>query len=133
MEHDRSGPVLVDAPAGAMRDFDRSILERLGHPVITCEGPAEGTICPLLRGDGCDKYGHAHAVVFALDLDQPQHRSILRRYRKLAPDDFCIRVLCTPEQAVEHANLLKDFEVWMDEPTVADLDGFAAEVEATDR
>jgi hypothetical protein len=29
--------------------------------------------------------------------------------------------------------LLEDVEVWTHEPSVADLDGFAAEVEANDR
>jgi len=32
-----------------------------------------------------------------------------------------------------HAELLADVEVWPNEPTIADLDGFAAEVEAIDR
>ncbi|MFP5255318.1 MAG: hypothetical protein ACLGI8_05640 [Acidimicrobiia bacterium] len=44
-----------------------------------------------------------------------------------------IRVVTTPEQAVQHAALLAGVEVWTHEPTVADLDGFAAEVEAADR
>ena len=133
MDHNERGPILVDADPGAMLEFDRSILERLGHPVIACHGPAEGTLCPLLRHEVCDKHEAAHAIVFALDLDRAQHRAILERYRELAPEDFCIRVMCTREQRDRYASLLADFEVWTHEPTVADLDGFAAEMESTDR
>ena len=37
------------------------------------------------------------------------------------------------DQAGRYAALLAEVEAWEHEPSVADLDGFAAEVEATDR
>lgn len=126
------GLVLLDVEAGEGA-FDRSILERLGHPVLVCEGPALKELCPLLGGDGCEKFGEAHGVVFALDLDRAQHRAIVQRYRAEAPEDTPIRVIVTPEQAQRYASLLADVEVWAHPPTVAELDGFAAQVEAGDR
>jgi hypothetical protein len=42
-------------------------------------------------------------------------------------------VVATLEQAEQYRDELAGVEVWTHEPTVADLDGFAAEVEATDR
>jgi hypothetical protein len=53
--------------------------------------------------------------------------------RELGSEEMPIRGVTTPEQAVQHAALLAGVEVWTHEPTVADLDGFAAEVEAADR
>jgi hypothetical protein len=44
-----------------------------------------------------------------------------------------IRVVVTSEQADRYRDLLADLQVWTHEPTAADLDGFAAEVEAADR
>ena len=44
-----------------------------------------------------------------------------------------IRAVVRPGQRERYADLLGSFEVWEHEPTVADLDGFAAGVEATDR
>jgi hypothetical protein len=41
-------------------------------------------------------------------------------------------VICQ-EQAERYATLLQDIEVLTHDATVADLDGFAAEVEAADR
>ncbi len=34
-------------------DFDRTFLERLGHPVLVCHGPEIGHLCPILK-DGCE-------------------------------------------------------------------------------
>ena len=126
------GVVLLDVLA-AEGDFDRSILERLGHPVVTCAGPEVKTLCPLLGGEGCPKFDQAHGIVFELDLDRPQHRAIVDRYRRLARDDMPIRVVVRPDQQRRYADLLATVQVWDHEPTVADLDGFAAQVEATDR
>jgi hypothetical protein len=39
----------------------------------------------------------------------------------------------SPADAERHAELLRDVQLWTREPNVADLDGFAAEVEAADR
>jgi hypothetical protein len=126
MKQPQPGLILLD-------DFDYEILERLGHPVVVCHGPGSERLCPLLTGEGCPMYEDAHGIAFELDLDREQHRAILAKYRELARPDLPIRVFVTPEQAARFADLLVDFEVWSHEPTVADLDGFAAEVEAADR
>jgi hypothetical protein len=129
---DTGGVVLLDVLAG-QGDFDQSILERLGHPVVTCSGPEATALCPLLGGEGCPKFEQAHGIVFELDLDRPQHRAIVDRYRRLARDDVPIRVVVSPDQQLRFADLLATVQVWDHEPTVADLDGFAAQVEAADR
>jgi hypothetical protein len=126
------GVVLLDVLEGE-GDFDRSILERMGHPVRTCRGPETRKLCPLLGGKGCDKFDEAHGIVFELDLDRAQHRAIVRRYREMARADLPIRVVVRPDQRARYAGLLADVEIWDHTPTVADLDGFAAEVEAADR
>jgi hypothetical protein len=127
------GVILLDIAEGATARFDEDLLQRFGHPVIVCHGPDPGTGCPLLRGEGCEKFDEAHGIAFELDLDRPQHRAILRRYRDLARPEVPIRVLVAAEQAEEYAEFLEPFEVWTHDPNVADLDGFAAEVEAADR
>ena len=126
------GMILLDVTAGT-GEFDRDMLERLGHPVKVCHGPDHATLCPLLAGEGCDEFASAHGVIFQLDLDRPQHRAILRRYRELARRDVPIRVVTSPHQAARYAEELRDIEVIAHDTTVADLDGFAAEVEAADR
>jgi hypothetical protein len=133
MKDSHQAPILLDVPPGGDGEFDRTFLERLDHPVSMCHGPAEDAICPLLGGEGCPQFEEAHGIVFALDLDRPQHRDILRRYRKDAAADVPIRVVVRPGQAERYAAVLADVEIWEHEPSVADLDGFAAEVEATDR
>jgi len=72
-------------------------------------------------------------VLFELDLDRPQHRAILRRYRELARPEVPIRAIVSPAQAERYADAFADVELLAHTPTVADLDGFAAEVEAADR
>lgn len=131
MEDRVEGAVLLDVGSGG--EFDRDLLERLGHPVMVCHGPEHGELCPLLAGTGCEQFSAAHGVVFKLDMDRPQHRAIVARYRELAREDVPIHVVCTPEQARRYAAELSEVEVWTHEPTVAELDGFAAEVEAADR
>jgi hypothetical protein len=132
MDHDTEGVVLLDV-VGDGGTFDRSILERLGHPVVECSGPDVDALCPLLGGQGCPKFEQAHGIVFELDLDRAQHRAILRRYRELAREDLPIRAVITAEQQERYAELLADVDVWDHQPSVADLDGFAARVEAGDR
>ena len=129
---DRQGIVLLDVSPGSAGDFDRDILERMGHPVIVCHGPGD-RLCPLLGGHGCPKFEQAHGIVFKLDLGQAQHRAILARYQQLARPDTPIRVLVDPEDAERFGHLLDGVETWIHEPNVADLDGFASEVEAADR
>ena len=72
-------------------------------------------------------------MLFELDLDRPQHRAILRRYRELARADVPIRVIVTLEHAERYAEELRDVEVVTHNQTVSDLDGFACRVEAGDR
>jgi hypothetical protein len=130
---ERDGLILVDVGSGPAEAFESSLLERFGHPVKVCHGPDHGHLCPLLAGTGCERVDAAHGIIFQLDLDRPQHRAILRRYREVTRPEVPIRAVVSEEQAARYADLLADFEVWTHEPTVADLDGFAAEVEAVDR
>jgi hypothetical protein len=127
------GLILIDVAPGAAADFDRSFLERNGHPVVVCHGPGHGSLCPILSGAGCDSVENAHGIVFVLDLDRPQHRAILDRYRDVVRSDVPIRAVVRPGQREQYAALLDRVEVWEHEPTAADLDGFAAEVEVADR
>jgi hypothetical protein len=129
---ENDGLILLDV-ACAKGEFDRDLLERLGHPVRVCHGPAHGTLCPLLSGAGCDAFADAHGVMFELDLDRPQHRAILRQYRDLARPEVPIRAIVSADQAERYASMLDDIEVVTHQATVADLDGFASEVEAADR
>jgi hypothetical protein len=133
MDDWHEGVVLLDVPPGYAGEFDRATLERMGHPVHVCNGRPSDALCPLLGGAGCLMFEQAHGVVFKLDLGRDQHRAILRRYRELARPDMPIRVLVSPADAQRYAELLRDVELWTREPNVADLDGFAAEVEAADR
>jgi hypothetical protein len=132
MNNRYEGVVLVDVSPGDTEVFDAEFLERAGHPVLVCHGPEVATLCPLLGGTGCPKYESAHGIVFELDLDRPQHRAIVERYRALGRPDLPIRVVVRADQAERHAELLANVEVWTHEPNVADLDGFACEVEAAD-
>ena len=125
--------ILLDVTPGDDGEFDRSFLERLGHEVVMCHGPDQGRLCPLLANTNCDLADRAHGIVFALDLDRPQHRAILQRYREVLLPDVPIRAVVGPGQRGKYASLLAQFEVWEHQPTVAELDGFAAEVEAADR
>ena len=127
------GMILIDVIPGSGAEFDRSFLERNGHDVVMCHGPGHDELCPLLAGTGCDSVEGAHGIVFALDLERDQHRAILQRYREVTRPEVPIRVVVRPGQRTKYADLLGAFEVWEHEPTVAELDGFAAEVEATDR
>ena len=126
------GMVLLDVLGGAEEAFDVSFLERCDHPVTVCHGPAPGMVCPLVAEDLCEKYEQAHGIVFELDLDDPQHRTIVETYRTKNPD-IPIRVVVTDEQAQRYGRQLSGVETWSHLPSVADLDGFAAEVEAADR
>jgi hypothetical protein len=113
-------------------EFDRSFLERLGHPVLVCHGPEMGHLCPILK-DGCEMVNAAHGIVFQLDLERPQHRAILARYKTVVSEDTPIVAVVHGGQRAKYRELLKDVQVWDEEPTAASLDGIAAEVEASDR
>jgi hypothetical protein len=133
MGETKRGVVLLDVSPGSGEEFEQSFLEKVGHPAVVCHGPHEGELCPLLADKGCAKFDAAHGIVFELDLDRPQHRAILARYQELAQEGMPIRVVTTPEKAEQYREVLAGVEVWTHEPTAADLDGFAAEVEAADR
>ncbi|HEX4819646.1 MAG TPA: hypothetical protein VFV00_05525 [Acidimicrobiales bacterium] len=132
MDDVSQGSVLVDLEVDEDGEFEVSFLTKVGHPVVLCHGPGEHSLCPLLAGQGCVKFDEAHGIVFELDLDRPQHRAIVEKYRDLAAD-MPIGVVVQAEQVERYVGLLADLEVWTRRPTAADLDGFAAEVEAADR
>lgn len=123
--------ILFDIPGGA-DPVDHEFLEQLGHRVMVCPGPAPGTLCPILTGDGCALADNAHGIVFELDLDQPQHRAILADYKRSLRSDVPIRVVVRPGQAQAYADLFKGLKVLTRVPVVGDLDALAAEVEAAD-
>lgn len=123
--------ILFDIPEGK-RPVDQEFLERLGHRVMVCNGPQSGQICPILSGEGCPLAEGAHGIVFELDLDRPQHRAILAQYKDSLRSDLPIRVVVQPDQAAKYADLLKGLKVLDHVPVAGDLDGLAAEVEASD-
>ena len=122
--------ILVDIPGG--ETTDTAFLEGLGHTVMICHGPEPQTLCPILSGAGCSLAESAHGIVFLLNLDRPQHRAILKKYKEVLRDDIPLRVRVSREQAIEYGDLLKGIQVWTDTPGTGDLDGFAAEVQAAD-
>lgn len=127
------GLILIDVSPGRGAEFDRAFLERAGHEVVVCHGPGHAKVCPILDGTGCESVDRAHGIVFELDLDREQHRAILQRYRQVTRPEVPIRAVVRPGQRERYAELVAEVEVWEREPTVAELDGFAAEVEAADR
>jgi hypothetical protein len=126
------GLVLLDTTSPPDEAFDVSFMERNGHPVVVCHGPETDAGCPLVGGLGCEMFERAHGIVFQLDLDEPENRAILEQYRRLNAD-IPIRVVVRPSQLERYPELLIRFEVLVRAPSAADLDGFAAEVEAADR
>jgi len=124
--------VLFDIPAREV-PVDSEFLVRLGHPVEVCHGPAGKTACPLVKGEGCPLVENAHGVVFELDLDRPQHRAILAKYKGELSEDVPIRVAVRPGQEKEFAPLLQGVRVWTHQPVAGDLDALAAEVDAADQ
>jgi len=123
------GLILDVTPADG--EFDRDFLEKLGHPVLVCHGPEQGHLCPILK-DGCGMVDAAHGVIFQIDLDRPQHRAILKRYQEVVADDIPIVVVVRQGQKERFRELLAGVQTWETEPTISELDGFAAEVEAAD-
>lgn len=123
--------ILFDVPEGS-EPVDRAFLEGLGHPVMVCNGPQPGKLCPILSGESCALAEGAHGIVFELDLDRAQHRAILARYKDSLSSSLPIRVVVRPDQATRYVHLLKGLKVWTHVPVAGDLDGLAAEVEAAD-
>ena len=124
--------ILLDSPSDLDPTPVISFLARLDHPVEVCHGPDDETPCPLLVGKGCDKPPSAHGIIYHLDLDRPAHRDILREYRRQVPSDVPLRVVVQPGQDRTYAELLRGLPVWTHDPSPAELDGFAAMVEAAD-
>jgi len=131
----------MDSPTGGYILFDvsddgdptdKAFLEQLGHSVLVCHGPAPKHLCPILSGEGCPLADGAHGIVFELDLDRPQHRAILAKYKESLRSDLPIRVVVRPGQEIQYRELLRGLKVWSHEPVAGDLDGLAAEVEAAD-
>ena len=98
-----SGLILDVTPTEAVLDIE--FLERLGHPVLVCHGPAWGHACPIIKG-ACPKVQSSHGMIFQLDLDRPQHRVILKRYQEVIDDDVPIVVVVKPGQEERFADLL---------------------------
>jgi hypothetical protein len=125
--------MILDVTPGDHDGFERHLLEGMGHRVEVCHGPGADAHCPLLEEGTCELVNEAHGVVFKLDLEREYHRRILTEYKNTLPDDMPIAVAVQPGQEVTHAELLNDLYVWSHTPTAAELDGFAALVEAADR
>jgi hypothetical protein len=125
--------MILDVTPGDYEEFERHLLEGMGHHVEVCRGPdgQHGT-CPVLEGEPCSKIDQAHGVVFKLDLERENHRQILERYKRILPDGAPIAVAVRPGQDESHRELLDGVFVWNHQPTAADLDGFASLVEAAD-
>ena len=124
--------VILDVTPGDNEGFERHLLEGMGHPVEVCHGPT-GHGCPLVDDGTCELVERAHGVVFKLDLDRPYHRDILERYRSVVGPATPIAVAVQPGQEEEYAGLLEGMYLWNHQPTAAELDGFAARVEAAER
>jgi hypothetical protein len=126
--------MILDVTPGDHEGFERHLLEGMGHRVEVCHGPGIGdhTYCPLLEEGTCELVDTAHGVVFKLDLDNEYHRRILQRYRQTLPADMPIAAAVRPGQEQTYAELLDRVFVWSHTPTAAELDGFAALVEAAD-
>lgn len=125
--------MILDVTPGDHEGFERHLLEGMGHRVEVCHGPGGHGGCPLVENGSCELVEQAHGVVFKLDLDRPYHRTILEHYRAALGDDTPIAVAVHPGQEQRYAELLGDVYLWNHQPTAADLDGFAARVEAVDR
>ena len=124
--------ILFDIPGGT-EPADSGFLEQLGHRVMVCPGPAPGTVCPILTGEGCDLAESAQGIVFELDLDRAQHRAILTRYKEKLRSNLPIRVVVRPGQVEKYPDLVKGLKMWTHTPVAGDLDALAAEVEAVER
>lgn len=131
MTADDQSYILFDLPQGRAPK-DRQYLEQLGHPVMVCNGPEHGNLCPILSGGHCELAENAHGIVFELDLDRPQHRAILAKYKESLRSDVPIRVVVRPGQPEQYPDLVHGLRVWTHIPVAGDLDAIAAEVEAAD-
>ena len=129
-ENDRGA--ILDVTPGDHEGFERHLLEGMGHPVMVCHGPGADHSCPLIEDGSCESVSAAHGIVFKLDLEREYHRRILAAYKQTIPDDMPLAVAVEPGQDEIYADLLAGLYVWSHSPTAAELDGFAALVEAAD-
>ena len=127
------GEILIDVRDPGYGDFAEGFMGKTGHPTSVCHGPGESHPCPILEGAHCEHLEDAHGVVFQFDLDRPEHRTILARYKKILDSEIPVRVVVEYGQDQVYAELLAGTDVWAREPTAGDLDTFAAEVEAADK
>jgi hypothetical protein len=130
--NERDQGIILDVTPGNHERFERQLLEGAGHEVRVCHGPDAEHACPLLEEGACEEVEKAHGIVFKLDLDTEEHRRILAAYKATLPEDMPIAVSVRPGQAKTYADLLEGLYVWTDTPNAAELDGFAALVEAAD-
>ena len=126
------GEILIDVRDREYGAFAEDFIGKTGHPTSVCHGPGEQHPCPVLEGAHCEHLEDAHGVVFQFNLDDPVIREVLQKYKETVPLEIPVRVVVTADQREKYAELLEGFQIWDREPTVADLDGFAAEVEAAD-
>ena len=109
---------------GSGQGFPRAF----GTPSLGLSWAGMGSCVPDHQG----RLSGGGGLIFQLDLDRPQHRVILKRYQDGIADDVPIAAVVKPGQEELYADLLRGVQVWSEEPTVAELDGFAALVEASD-
>ena len=124
--------MILDVTPGDHEGFEQHLLTSMGHPVKVCHGPGARDECPLLEEGRCEDVELAHGVVFKLDLEREYHRRILAAYKETIPDDMPVAVSVQPGQERTYADLLEGLYVWTHSPNAAELDGFAALVEAAD-
>lgn len=124
--------ILFDIPEGD-QPKDRAFLENLGHRVMVCNGPEFGKACPILEDGECELASGAHGIVFEFDLDRPEHRAILSKYKKSPPGGVPIMVVVPRAQWGRNAELLKGLRVLPHVPVAGDLDALEALVDAADR
>ena len=104
--------IVVDVPAGEAIDAD--LLSALDGPIMVCHATT-GETCPTTDGR-CGLADHSHGVVFEIDLEQPEHRLLLERYRRHLGPGIPIRVLVSAEQASRFGEWLRGFDVWTEGP-----------------
>jgi hypothetical protein len=119
-----AGTILDVGPAVAGDDHVR--LRHLGHHLVVCPGPGELQGCPLLTGGPCPQVDTADGAILRLDLDDPVHRALLRRYRDALGGRSPVWVVVGAGQDVRYPHLLEGLDV-----SVGRLDGierFASQV-----
>jgi len=124
--------ILINAPQGQGM-FDKNILERMGHLVTVCNGPAT-KLCPIFEeGGNCEKLDAVSGIVFEFELDRKRHRDLLLKYQETIRSGVPIRAVVLKGQQHIYAEALAGVEVWTRPPNVSELDEFSARVEAYER